>query len=362
MSVAHAFYASQTRYFFVGVTLLLLVLVTYRYSSRSRPPSGNSPILDSSVYSSSLTYYPEDTLFNDESLPETVVAIPRVAGAGGGGSHLGGVVLVLHGCGGSALNFFPKTNTCTMCTGEPHDTQIVATMHKYDLTVVAMSSEDRTHKCWSMNRDTPRVVARLNELASKHGWSEHTKLFAHGLSSGGYFASTLPFVRQRINMHLRGLCIQVASLHADAKAWETLDRHDDIAVAFAHMPRDKRTAKHVEHDASELRRIGVPVLVVEDHPHAVSAPWLETYARLAPSLARQLFDHLTAIRAVDSDGYLAYDPRGHEPEVVPSEIAQTLDATGARTLHEALYSAYAVHAIASASTPKVLDFWMKHAV
>ena len=260
------------------------------------------------------------------------------------------------------MNFFHKTNTCTKCTGEPHDTQIVATMHKYNMAVVAMSSEDRTHKCWSMNRDTPRVIARLNELASKHGWSQHTKLFAHGLSSGGYFASTLPFVRQRINMHLRGLCIQVASLHADAKAWETLDRHDDIAVAFAHMPRDKRTAKHVEHDASELRRIGVPVLVVEDHPHAVSAPWLETYARLAPSLARQLFDHLTAIRAVDSDGYLAYDPRGHEPEVVPSEIEQTLDATGARTLHEALYSAYAVHAIASASTPKVLDFWMKHAV
>ena len=142
----------------------------------------------------------------------------------------------------------------------------------------------------------------------------------------------------------------------------TSDTVDSGAASDSAAATSMLLLEHVEHDASELRRIGVPVLVVEDHPHAVSAPWLETYARLAPSLARQLFDHLTAIRAVDSDGYLAYDPRGHEPEVVPSEIAQTLDATGARTLHEALYSAYAVHAIASASTPKVLDFWMKHAV
>jgi len=79
--------------------------------------------------------------FKHDLLLEYVYQIPK---------SIKGVLFVAHGCGHQSTDWFDKDEKlCPNCLGLPVEKAIVIEALKNDYAVLAMTSTNRKHKCWS---------------------------------------------------------------------------------------------------------------------------------------------------------------------------------------------------------------------
>jgi len=146
-------------------------------------------------------------------------------------------LLLFHGCGHSATDFFPPTFACPHCAGLPEEVAIARAALARRWAVIALSSVDRTRKCWG-HADQVSVRAALEHVRAAESLPA-APLFGLGASSGGFFVMSLA-----CSIDFAAISPQIAAL-----PWTTLHRcvlrGRYPPTAFVHMPRDARTATAV---------------------------------------------------------------------------------------------------------------------
>jgi hypothetical protein len=191
----------------------------------------------------------------------------------------GGVLFLAHGCSHSATDWWPKSTTCVDCIGLPVETTIVKEAIKRNYFVVALSSSNREHKCWS--NDDIEISAKL----IKHIYSEFLTedftipLYLLGGSSGGSFVGILGS-SQVTKPLVSAVCIQIMSLRSYAQLPPTL---------FVLMTKDANTLRNVQSRLTKLSNQSSDynthkVLKVDEQ-------------KITPSF---FFDHGQALTMVDS--------------------------------------------------------------
>ena len=147
-----------------------------------------------------------------------------------------GILFMAHGCSHSMTDWFAKSPSCEDCIGLPEEIAIVDIALKANLVVVAISSQNRFSKCWSIDKDGPRVLLVLQEFSNTR--YPNVPVYAFGASSGGSFVSQLPKynrdLQQNSPVEINGYISQIAAHMAptpdlDCAVYITmnLDSHTD---------------------------------------------------------------------------------------------------------------------------------------
>lgn len=189
-----------------------------------------------------------------------------------------GILFVGHGCSHSNTDFFAPTadDTCPECIGLPEELAIVEmAVHKFDLAVVAISSQNRDSKCWA-HGDGERVAkvlgnvyAKFEKEANSGGTGPRIPVLAFGASSGGGFVGSalVESMEDTEAKQLDGYISQIAA--PEPRAHKTTDQHKLPVAVYITMNRDERTdasAKEIvnsmkagKHSATHIRLDPLPV-------------------------------------------------------------------------------------------------------
>lgn len=102
------------------------------------------------------------------------------------------ILFIAHGCGHSALDFWPKSPQCLNCVGLPEERRIVTKALTRGYFVVAVSSAGQDHGgCWDVKVDAKKVMRVLSLIKKKHSNLRTAPIFALGASSGGHMVAAL---------------------------------------------------------------------------------------------------------------------------------------------------------------------------
>lgn len=124
-----------------------------------------------------------------------------------------GVLVVAHGCSHSATDWWPKISKCVKCTGLPVEMTLVREGLRRDLIVVAVSSTNRNHKCWT-HQDTKLVTKVINHIYERYLRSDYSiPLYLLGASSGGTFVGQFALGNPDLQPKVRAAVVQISAIH-----------------------------------------------------------------------------------------------------------------------------------------------------
>lgn len=271
-----------------------------------------------------------------------------------------GTILFFHGCSHSATDFFPAGPKCSKCIGLPEELHLIRLSLGNNFSVIAVSSTDRTHKCWRTNASSPsgndydRVATAL-KVATEHGvYNARHPLYAVGASSGGRFATSL---------HPRFPIVAANAIVSASVASVRPPPHPPLA--FTHMhERDQRTAQNVDQDVEILQSHGTPVTTFTVAPRPVSVDFLRT---AFPSWDNELVVAVqTALKEagfLEATGHLIVDPRATQWRSAVRHLARRMNDSLIRDrspLSEELNRAWGTHEMTADYFSNVLDFFSEH--
>eukprot|EP00668_Euglena_longa_P029279 GGOE01036625.1.p1 GENE.GGOE01036625.1~~GGOE01036625.1.p1 ORF type:complete len:359 (+),score=68.82 GGOE01036625.1:57-1079(+) len=312
----------------LGLLAMVLCIILLLTASRNRPPSGS----DGGV---------AEPQYSVEEGTEFIWQRPRNPKA---------VLFLAHGCSHSATDWWNKSRACPKCIGLPVEMRIVRAALAAGYVAVAVSSQDRAFsRCWTED-DLEPVKRVIGSVVRKIG-AKDLPVFALGASSGGAF---LPMLTQ--TMHLSALAVQIMATST------ALLTPQFPPTAFIHMPRDGRTARHVEANVLALNRSGVPAHNWPQPPLRVSARFFSDYVdSIGLQLSDRIFKALKDADYLDDRDELKADPR-HSGwrEVLKSAISELRDVSMApdeSPLSEVMNLAYAAHEITDVYMRETLKFF-----
>lgn len=131
------------------------------------------------------------------------------------------VIVGMHGCGDTALNF-AKWGV------NPYPTR--ATQQHIGISV---SGESGNNKCWSMGADDDKVLAAVEDLA-KCFWVHRSKVVVAGFSSGGQLAYRVGMMKAS---SFAGILIENSGLYAAGSTTATLVGGAAWKINVAHRAR-----------------------------------------------------------------------------------------------------------------------------
>lgn len=266
-----------------------------------------------------------------------------------------GALLLLHGCGHAATDFFPRSATCPTCIGLPEEMRLTDHALRNHYIVLAVSSTDRQSGCWRINvraatgPDYDRVATALTTA----GLNDTTAppLFAVGISSGGAFASSL-------SPHFRVL--GVVSIVAPPTC---LMRTRGVCVphVFTHMHvRDDSTAVRVRDALGEFSKRRLPATHFEVPPRPVTPVFLrEAVPHWSEKTVTSVITELRRSMLLDDKYFLKKDPRGGAWREVLQHLREQLNdsfVADKSPLSEELNRAWGAHEITSEFFPDALSF------
>ena len=167
------------------------------------------------------------------------------------GKPLSGLLFVAHGCGHSANDWFPKSDNCLTCTGLPIEVTIVKEALSRNIAVVAVSSNNRQHKCWIQKSDRLPVINAIKHVYAVANVSVETSpipLYLFGASSGGSFVGTFAQDAKTGGIPVSALCVQIIYIK--------IHRFDEslTPILFVHMPLESHTKKMIGTVIEEINR------------------------------------------------------------------------------------------------------------
>lgn len=150
-----------------------------------------------------------------------------------------GVVFLAHGCSHSSTDWWPQGSFCASCLGLPVELTLVRFALSLGYAVIAVSSSNRSHKCW-MNTDRDRVSATLNIFYANNLQKDYSiPLYMVGASSGGAFVASLA-QSNTLQAKVGAICVQINSARKPTA----------VPTLFVLMDRDEATLQDVREKAA----------------------------------------------------------------------------------------------------------------
>jgi hypothetical protein len=299
-------------------------------------------------------------------------------------SNIKGFMIYAHGCGHSALDWWPQSSSCPTCKPLPAETYLVDKSVSRGLVTIAISSPNRKHKCWHLS-DKAHVLNVLQHVkglvtAAAAGGvgadssvgtavvTQHNNpatittsttivstavnqlpVYIFGVSSGGVVAAALAEEAK-----VAGAVLQISYLHQISISSSL------SPILFHHMKKDFRMSMSVRESTAELKAANVPTKALLIEPK----PLLDTFAFynvLQPSQRVSFINGLQAKGLVNKEGYLLEDPRHMHrewhavasatmPDVVPTIDALVADES---PISEVMNIAFASHEISGEGIDEV---------
>lgn len=181
-----------------------------------------------------------------------------------------GVLTVFHGCSHRATDWFPKSESCKKCIGLPVERVIAKKALDNGLAVLALSSSNKEHKCWSPHSDTMPVARAIKHfytviLSTKQGPASVVNtagagssvyvvekmsppLFLLGASSGGSFVGNFAAEGKSLNVLVSALCVQISVVR------QTNQSSRLPPTLFVHMTLDPHTSRGVNRAVEVLNK------------------------------------------------------------------------------------------------------------
>ena len=286
------------------------------------------------------------------------------------------ILFLAHGCSHSATDWWPAGGGCGTCIGLPVEREVVSRALQRGYAVIALSSSERTRKCWNGKSDVEFAALAIKHLVvvirDTHG-REHQKPFTNsashlplyllGASSGGAFVGVLGTALRPFGLQVSGVCVQIMALQGHEGG-----RADLPPTLFVHMAdRDRYTAEAIGHFISKHIGEGGKLRLKELRvkPKAITPGFF--------------FDHSQALTLADSQALqrslleakyldavtlqLVEDPRGSSwrevairalPHVVPATDSLVADESA---ISELLNLAFAQHEITDDFLSETFDFF-----
>ena len=181
-----------------------------------------------------------------------------------------GVLTVFHGCSHRATDWFPKSESCKKCIGLPVERVIAKKSLDSGLAVLAITSSNKEHKCWSPHSDTMPVARAIKHfytlLSTKQGPSVANTagtgagssvfvvekmtppLFLLGASSGGSFVGNFAAEGKSLNVLVSAICVQISVVR------QTNQSSRLPPTLFVHMALDPHTSRGVNRAVEVLNK------------------------------------------------------------------------------------------------------------
>jgi hypothetical protein len=173
-------------------------------------------------------------------------------------SEVQGLVVLFHGCSHSATDWWPKSSSCPHCIGLPVELSIVRYGLERGFAMVAVSSRNRNHKCWSSD-DVSRLEKLLPHMYRDilHTNERRIPLHLLGASSGGKFASLFSIRNPR-----------VSSVNVQIMSPVMAGIENSPPTLFTLMAKDEHTRRAVS-QAVPLMKVAQVVVVEEQALNAL---------------------------------------------------------------------------------------------
>ncbi|XP_021773993.1 uncharacterized protein LOC110737958 [Chenopodium quinoa] len=259
------------------------------------------------------------------------------------------VLLIAHGCGGSALNFWDRCPGCPNCVGLPEEKQIVLDALAEKFSVIVITSTD---VCWSYGKDGLRVKEIMTWWLEKQDLVKFP-LVGLGASSGGYFLSVLA-----TEVRFRGIVLMIAC--------GLFDKMDSIPdnyppTLFVHMPKDVKRGRRINRHIEMLRKKGVETREIKCIEFPVTSHWLgDRVEGLNQTTSSRLFELFRSRGFIDAKGYMKNDGRvtPWREALKQSDIVLPYGSKFMHHIEEELNLAYAYHEMTSLQSDQIFE-WLK---
>eukprot|EP01038_Epipyxis_sp_PR26KG_P016441 gene16441-22414_t len=166
--------------------------------------------------------------------------------------QLTGVLALFHGCQHAGTDWWPQSSTCSSCIGLPVEQTIVANALKRNYAVIAITSQNRDHKCWTHHDILPVSLAithfyKTILVVKDFSPSLPTPpLFLLGASSGGSFVGSFSSNQNLLQNGLKvsAVCVQIMTI---------TDFKNASPSIFLLMKNDRRMIKYVNLGINESK-------------------------------------------------------------------------------------------------------------
>lgn len=229
-----------------------------------------------------------------------------------------GLLLLAHGCGRSAENFWPPGTGCPKCRGLPVETGFVASALADAWAVLAVNSEDRWSKCWhadvhwpvaadvSLTEDVQRIHSAIRYVQGL--LAAPVPVAALGVSTGGRVVEQLAQQGPSLEppLHLIADVVQVMSSPL------LVQGRDHVPVRFMYMPRDLKYAGAVRDQVTALRALDVDADAIQvNSTPLTTASFASRHGGVVAADPRTAATVVAALRkadVLDPAGFVRLDP------------------------------------------------------
>jgi len=242
------------------------------------------------------------------------------------------------------------------------------------LVVVALSSQNRQHKCWD-GTDVPIAVSTIASVREKLKVDVALPLFLLGASSGGSFVGNLGQKSKQIGLPITAVCIQISGLHHTRHAGTTAVMEPFPGFLFVHMAKDEGLARHIETNLAAREQMPLPVMKeLKCDPLPITGTFFSDHGNaLNKDDSAALVAAFKQAGMIDaSTNLLVHDPRDETnskynwralatkvlPHIVPSRDTLRADHS---PISELLNLAWALHEITDAHLDEVMAFFFSQA-
>lgn len=267
------------------------------------------------------------------------------------------ILFLAHGCGHSALDFWPDSPECPTCIGLPEERRIVTMALQRDYLVVAVSSAGQDHGGrWDTRVDSKRVMRVIGLLKKEQRALRGLPVFALGVSSGGVIVAAMA-----TRLHdLAGVCIQVMAPDISFE----MNRQLYPPSQWIYMEKDTKTQIGVNATVKALQKSGAMVQKILAKQISLTKTFFsDRIVDLSPALSALLYDALLDSSLLTPSGYLRADPRHSNwraalEQLRPQLLPDTLQADRS-PIAEELNVAYSMHEITAEKMDETLAFFDK---
>jgi hypothetical protein len=262
-----------------------------------------------------------------------------------------GVVLMFHGCGQTAVDWFQL----------PEHRRVVREFRKARLAVLAFTAVNKLSQCWSTrypakdNEDVARVSHAFRQWFHAQNLHTTTPLYGVGLSSGGGFVSILTTYEAMPRISSQVIYISPGSMRAFRG---TRGPYPYPPTLFVYVPGDAYGSKErvlAARDAlieREHGRIRVGVLALA--PPALESRTLQEHE---PRFSSHAVDHMTQLLTRSAEPYMETIRHNAADDVIRQVLA---DYQSRRALEQIVKMLSGQHELSSVHANWVVSWLVSH--
>ena len=339
------------------VLLLLLLLNAYNVSSINSISNNILDDINNKVYGINVKFP-----YKNELLLEYVYQIPP-------SKAIKGVVFLAHGCSHSGTDWFDKDEIgCPACIGLPVEKTIVTKALKNDYVVIAMTSTNRKHKCWShVDIEPSSYVLKdlFNKLYTTNILPKNTMVPIHllGASSGGSYVGMMAMNMARYGFKISSICVQIMVLRGENPSSKL---HSPLPpTLYIHMIKDEHISSLIHDSIVRLQHEKIPVEELQIKSKAITSTFFYDHGKvLSLEDSKKLHFALIENQYIDKTSHeLLNDPRQSDWRTI---VFKTLPSNEDKLIadlspiSELFNVAYAQHEITDEYLNETFDFFKKY--